>query len=140
MVEHEVGRRATTDQLDRVGEMAIVDIDVEREPVFRQQFDAPYEAWLQAEGGVGLVLDDTPDSLDERAKRLELREKCAGLVAIFQGRPGNNRLQAWLLARSFYGPVCFHERVGRCDLDLYVDHGGDLDTCCVLSILQHPMW
>src|SRR3978361_615489 len=72
MVENEAHLGTAPHHLDRVRKLVMIDADVERKIVARQQFQRLDQLWPQHESGIGLVLDQAPDA----AHSLQLGDAC----------------------------------------------------------------
>src|SRR6185295_4871983 len=125
---------APPDQFDDRPELAIVDADVEREAILSQQLHAIDKVGPQAEGRISLALEDAAYPLDARVDPHQRVQVGARTGAVLHRRPGDDPLQAWVLPRAVSHPLRFEQAIGRLDIDLDIDPGGDIDAGRVRAI------
>jgi hypothetical protein len=93
------------------------------------------EVRSQAELDIRLELDDAPHAFDERELRQFFQILPCG-VSLFQGRPGDNRLDAGVLLFSqLRNPCGFFHELSRVYLTLEKDHLLHLHWTCSLPVI-----
>src|SRR5204862_2085558 len=99
-----------------------------------QELDAFDEVGLQAESKL-FRLKDAAHPLDTGVERYQRIEVSAGLLAVFQWRPGNDALKARIFPGSLDYPLCFKQSVRWLDLDLQINHSLNSYFPGMLSVL-----
>ena len=85
VVEDEADLRTAPDQLDHVVELVVIDAEIEAQPETRQQLEPVDEGRPQAEGVIGLALQEPADALDQGQRR-QLLEIRLDRVAVLERR------------------------------------------------------
>src|SRR2546421_12132832 len=127
--------RAEAHQFDDSRQLPVLDAEIERKVIFRQQAHSSDKIGLQAEVWSRLVLEVAPDSFDERRDGYQGFQVPANGAAALDRSRRDDGLQTRLLSGQIRHVARLTQRLLRLNAYLDVDHPYDGETLRLLAVV-----